>query len=61
MAKVMVALLAMGCICLFATTARQNGKAHGGETTLSDAAQKAIILAIEDEIYDWGCQKDSSL
>lgn len=58
MAKLMVALLALGCICLLATAARQNWKAHSGEASLSDAAQKAIVLAIEDEIYDWGCQKD---
>ena len=58
MGKLIPTLLALGCISLFLTAAHQNGKGLSGETSLSDADQKAIVLAIEDEIYDWGCQKE---
>jgi len=42
---------------LFPVTAVQDGNAANTRTPTTAADRAAVVQAIEDEIYDWGCQK----
>jgi hypothetical protein len=54
-----VAILSMGFFC--PQTSEQQGEVVLSETSVSATVEHAVIQAIEDEIYDWGCQNSVDL
>jgi hypothetical protein len=53
------AILSFGFLCPEAR--EQNGKIDLTETSVTATTEHAVIQAIEDEIYDWGCQNSVDL
>jgi hypothetical protein len=56
MSKLMAALAVFLCAFLFPNANVRNGKVENPKTSLADQDMTAVALAIEDEIYDEGCQ-----
>ncbi len=57
MVRLTFALLAANFLFPLPAIAAQNGKAPTAQTPTTVTDQAAVIQAIEDEIYDWGCQR----
>lgn len=56
MGRLIATLVAVACVALFSAVPAEKPRTAEAAVSVSDANEKAIAQAIEDEIYDWGCQ-----